>query len=238
MKLFKKDPPPQLDIETAREILQHTFEVTQNEPNSVPLEVLASYSNYRKERFTLQKTVLVLLTVFFLLIPFLFIPPSFTLSAKTDEYGANPVYRLELESLMLVDQLTVRIGDLNIPAYEVDSHVYSIEPPVNGQMVITVKLINRQTYTEYIEVTNVDKDAPVIESYEVIDHLLHLFVSDGGVGVDFGGIVALNSDGQEVVPLETDASSGEVIFEHPSQIVNITFPDKVGNVLQVMLVTE
>lgn len=238
MKLFKKNQPPKLDIETACAILSYAFEVTQNEPNSIPLDILASYSNYRKERFTLQKTVLVLLMTFFMLMPLLFIPPSFTLTYETDENGVNPVYRLELESFMLVEQLTVRVDERNIPVYEVDSHVYSIEPSINGRMSITVTLINKQSYTEYVDVTDVDKTAPVIDDYWVKSNKLHVFLSDAGAGVDFKGVYAVNLEGEEIPPLTIDESKGEVIFENPSQISTISLPDKAGNVLQVMLVSE
>ena len=48
MSLFKKSSMPQLDPETASRILEQTFEANEMEKNTIPLEVLASYSNYRR----------------------------------------------------------------------------------------------------------------------------------------------------------------------------------------------
>ena len=76
---FKKTTEPQLDIEIANKILEQAFEVNQMEPNTIPLEVLASYSQYRRERFTLQRTILVIVMALFILLPFLFVPPSITI---------------------------------------------------------------------------------------------------------------------------------------------------------------
>ena len=75
MKAFRKSSVPQLDIEAAGRILAQAFEANQMELNTIPLEVLASYSNYRRERFTLQRTILVIIMTLFLLLPFLFVPP-------------------------------------------------------------------------------------------------------------------------------------------------------------------
>ena len=74
MKLFKKPAVSQLDLEIASQILEQVFEANDMELNSISLEALASYSNYRKERFTLQRTILVIIMALFILLPLLFIP--------------------------------------------------------------------------------------------------------------------------------------------------------------------
>ena len=72
MMRFKKSTEPQLDLDDASKILENIFAANQVEPNTIPLDVLTAYSNYRKERFSLQRTVLVVVMVLFLLLPFLF----------------------------------------------------------------------------------------------------------------------------------------------------------------------
>ena len=83
MKLFKKPAVSQLDLEIASQILEQVFEANDMELNSISLEALASYSNYRKERFTLQRTILVIIMALFILLPRLFIPASFTINAPS-----------------------------------------------------------------------------------------------------------------------------------------------------------
>ena len=59
----KKAPEIVLDQDIASKILENVFQDNQVEPNSIPLEVLTSYSNYRKERFALQRTILIIMMV-------------------------------------------------------------------------------------------------------------------------------------------------------------------------------
>ena len=49
MSLFRKKlEEPQLNMESASRVLENVFIENKVEPNSVPLEVLTSYSNYRR----------------------------------------------------------------------------------------------------------------------------------------------------------------------------------------------
>ena len=50
MKVFHRSSGPQLSFEEASRILERAFEANEMENNSIPLEVLASYSSYRKEQ--------------------------------------------------------------------------------------------------------------------------------------------------------------------------------------------
>ncbi len=236
MSLFHKKSIPQPNIETARQILAHAFERNQREPNSVPLEQLESYSNYRRERYSLQRSILVAMMTLFVLLPLLFIPPSFTLSDETDRGEWNPSYRLTLNTFMLVDTLNVQIDGRSIPVYEVDSHVYSIEPTKKGQMDITVTLLNRQVLTQSIPITNVDKDTPTIQDYWIVDNRLYISLSDAGSGICYSGIYATSVDGEEIPPIRIDEEIGCVVFEEPRSLLNISIPDNTDNILQVMIV--
>lgn len=70
MTFFKKskEPKPELALDQACKILEQVFEANNIEPNSIPLEVLTAYSNYRKERFSLQRLILVIILVLFLML--------------------------------------------------------------------------------------------------------------------------------------------------------------------------
>lgn len=236
MKLFHKSSAPQLSFEQAGRILERAFEANEMENNTIPLEVLASYSNYRKERFTLQRTVLVVIMTLFLLLPLLFIPASFCISEdESMVQNYNPVYRLAVDSKMLVDRVNATIDGYNIPVYEVDSHVYSIEPSRNGQMSVTVTLINRQMMTQYVEVTGVDREVPTAVSCSKEGDELHLYLSDAGSGVDFSKIEAVDLDGNEIEPIAVDEETGCVILPAVSTTINVYVTDLAGNKLQLVL---
>ena len=76
----KKDM--QLDPQVASQMLSNIFDACDIEQNSVPLEVLTSYSNYRKERYTFQKFTIAIIMILFFLLPILFEAPKFTLEQK------------------------------------------------------------------------------------------------------------------------------------------------------------
>jgi hypothetical protein len=235
---FKKTTEPQLDIEIANKILEQAFEVNQMEPNTIPLEVLASYSQYRRERFTLQRTILVIVMALFILLPFLFVPPSFTIHEVSDGTGFNPVYQLDVTTFMLVERVSAVIDGHNIPVYEVDSHVYSMEPSRNGRMAVTVTLINRQTLTRYIDVTNVDLDAPAVVSNNTDSDRIYLYLSDPGSGINYEKIKAVDLDGNEVLPVFHDEATGCVAFAYPKESLNVYIPDHADNTLHLILTIQ
>lgn len=236
MKLIHKSSAPQLSLEEASRILEQAFKANEMENNTIPLEVLASYSNYRKERFTLQRTILVIIMTLFILLPLLFIPVAFHVDEdETLARNYNPVYRLEVDSFMLVERVNATIDGYNIPVYEVDSHVYSIEPSRNGQMAVTVTLTNRQTMTQYVDVTEVDREVPTVVSCSKVGDELHLYLSDAGSGVDYSKIEAYGLDGKEIKPVEIDEETGFVILPAASDTINVYVADLAENKLQLIL---
>lgn len=235
MRPFKKQSVSQLDLEIANQILEHVFEANDMEFNSISLEELASYSNYRKERFTLQRTIIAIVMALFLLLPLLFIPSSFTIESQSGEQAFNPVYRMEVDSFMLVERVTATIDGRNVPVYEMDSHVYSIEPPVNGQMEVTVTLFNRQTNTQYVDVTTVDREVPVATACTKDGDLIYLYLSDGISGVDYENLSAVDLNGQNVVPASVDPENSCVVFEDVKSTLNVYVPDHAGNQLHLII---
>lgn len=236
MKLFQKSSVPQLSFEEASRILEQTFDANEMENNSVPLEVLASYSSYRKERFTLQRTILVIIMALFILLPLLFVPVVFWINRdETLARNYNPVYRLTVASKMPVDRVNATIDGYNIPVYEVDSHIYSIEPPRNGEMVVTVTLINRQTLTRYMDVTGVDREVPTVLSCTKEGDLLYLYLADAGSGVDFSKVEALDLEGRKLEPAAVDEQKGYVALPAASNTINVYVADFAGNKLQLIL---
>lgn len=235
---LKKAADPQLDMDNASKILEKIFEANQMAPNTVSLDVLTSYSNYRRERFALQRSVLVFMMVLFLLLPFLFIAPYFSIDVKTNSSGMNPAYKIGVDTFMPVERVTASIDDHNIPVYEVDTHVYSIEPSMNGKMKITVTLVNRQTITQYVGVENVDLDAPVVVSNSVDEKHLYLQVSDSGSGINYDKIRAVSLSGTEVSPVSYDEAAGQIVFAYPDESLNVYISDNADNTLQLILTVQ
>ena len=92
LSLPSKKHPCTLSEATAQQILSGVFAACRREPNSVPLEALTAYSNYRKERYALQRTIVVLMLILFLLVPLLFMAARVQITLVNPDGMSNPVY--------------------------------------------------------------------------------------------------------------------------------------------------
>ena len=123
----------------------------------------------------------------------------------------------------------------NVPVYEKATREYTIEPDHEGEMIVTVKCLNHQYDQKKIEVTDLDKDPPVVVTSSEEDGCINIFVSDDGTGVDWDGIYALDTASNKITPASYDKKSGRVSFTKPTNTINIYVPDKSGNILQLLL---
>ena len=220
------------------EILENVFEACGQEPNTVPMEALASYAVYRRERFSLQKGVLIAGLILFLLLPLLFLLPDFEVQGIDEGERGLPVYTIEVYSLLPVGKVNVRLNTHALPVYEAAAREYTVEPTRNGTMHVYVELVNRQSLQKNVTVRNVDASGPELNGSEIGEETLLLRVSDAGIGVDYREIVAVGASGTVYHPLETDEAKGEVLFVYPEEDWDVYIPDHIGNTLHLALTLE
>ena len=231
-----KKNQPALDDETAALMLGNIFDACEKEPNTVPLSVLTSYSNYRRERFLLQKVILLIVFLLFCTLPFWFVPATFTVDIASSGNRYDPVYEVRVDApLIPVARVTATLGGHNVPVYETDSHVYQIEPDANGSLTVTVVLKNHQSNTYTLTVNDVDTKTPVLLSNHQKGDNIALFVEDADSGIDYNGVYALNTSGDRVLPVSFDENTGEIDFLYPEETLNIYIPDQAENVLHLIL---
>lgn len=235
---LKKPKGPELDEKTASQMLANIFDACEVEPNSIPLTVLTSYSNYRRERFLLQRIVLIIIMLFFCLVPLLFIAPDIQLNLKEEGSRNKPAYELVVDTFIPVSRITATINGSNIPVYEVADRTYSIEPTLNGTMTVTVTLKNRQFSSVTCEVDGVDTDSPVVISDKMADNQIYLYLSDPDSGIDYENISAMDIEGKEVKAAFYDEEGNYIVFDYPDKSLNIYIPDKMGNTLHLILTVK
>lgn len=235
---LKKPKGPELDEKTASQMLANIFDACEVEPNSIPLTVLTSYSNYRKERFLLQRIILIIIMLFFCLVPLLFIAPDIQLNLKDEGTRNKPAYELVVDTFIPVSRITATINGSNIPVYEVADRTYSIEPTLNGTMTVTVTLKNRQFSSVTCEVDGVDTDSPVVISDKMADNQIYLYLSDPDSGIDYENISAMDIEGKEVKAAFYDEEGNYIVFDYPDKSLNIYIPDKMGNTLHLILTVK
>jgi len=225
---------PELDINVADQILQNTFEICNVEPNSVPLETLVSYARYRSERFSLQKLSVIVIMILFCMLPLFFIAPDFTLTEKSaNEY--NTSYELDIDTIMPVKSVDASINGQGMPVYDTGHNTYEIKPDANGDMVVTVTLINNQYVSEAVSIRNCDFTAPSIVSNNKKDGKIYFYLREDGCGIDYDTIYAIDIKGNKVLPSEYDEKKSCVVFNYPETSLNIYIADKAGNTLQLVL---
>lgn len=232
MKKNGNNPPP-MDLQEAMSVLDKVFEQCEVEPNSVPIEALAAYTAYRRERSIMKKVLLVLAIIAVLLVSLMFVKPSFSVKETEGEIPGLPEYTVEVSTFLPVYAVTARQDTRGLSVREEDNHTYKVEPVRNGTMEIFVTLINRQTKSITVEVDGVDHEGPVFRGSRVEDGKVFVFVHDEGSGVDYENAYAISGSGDYYEPVETDPAAGAVIFEYPDEVWDIYIPDRIGNTLHL-----
>lgn len=237
MRLFRKtDQEPLLNPEVAGQLLHNVFEACGCEQNTVPLDALMSYSNYRKERYLLQRALILGMLLLFMFLPALFITAKLVITVTMDD--RNPTYNVSVASGRLVDipirQILAKVDGRNVPIYEVSDNEYIIQPGLNGIMTVSVTLVNRQNTVADVEVTDVDVTSPVVVSMDQREDGIILIFNDEGSGVDFKNIAVTDQEGR-TIGFTMDPENSELMIPYPENILELAVPDMRGNTLNIRL---
>ena len=218
-------------LETS-EILDAVFSACGEEGNTVPMETIASYAVYRKERFTLQRVILAMALLVFMMLPMLFILPSYTVSVEDNGSRGLPVYTVKVGSFLPVGRVLASIKDHALPVYEAGAREFTVEPTRNGSLDISVELINNQRVSSEHEVTAVDAEGPELVESKTLKDGFRLRVSDAGIGVDYRDVYAVSASGEVHYPVTANEEEG-ILFEYPDETWDIYIPDHIGNTLHL-----
>lgn len=227
--LFQRKKAPELPPEIAEQILQNAFDLCVREPNSVPLETLVSYSGYRRERYSLQRGVIVCMLALFLLLPLLFIAPKLSVTPREDAAAGHPVYDLTVSTRFPIRQVRASIDGRTVPVTEAGDRVYRVQPERNGELTLTATLVNRQTAVETVTVSGADAQPPTLISTENGVGVLILTLSDDLSGVDYASVTVTAPDGTVSGPESVDPDKGEVVVPYPETYVDVSVSDNAGN---------
>ena len=226
------------DVLMIQEILDDVFQKCSKKPNNVPIEALMAYASYRKERFSLQRGILTVALILFLLLPILFIAPYFEVSAVPVGERGLPVVTVDVRPGLPVGKVLAYLNKHSLPVYEAGAFEYTMEPTRNGTMTIKVELINRQSLTKEFEMEYADSDGPELRNSSTDDKYVFLTVADEGIGIDYREIYAKDEEGNLHYPVSYDEETGEIVFEYPETQWDVYIPDHIGNRLHLSFVFE
>ena len=238
-KLFhKKKDEVTLSPDAASQMLSNVFEACDYEANRVPLEVLQSYSNYRRERHLLQKGIIVVVALLFAMLPLLFVTPKVSANWVEGSQPGSPIYEVVADSFLPVESVRARMGTQEMDVYQVSENTYRVRPIQNGTLVITVTLTNKQSTETRVEVDGVDVTPPQLLGSSLVGDELEIFLSDDSGELDFASIYAVDADGNTVYPLRYDEERMSVTFAYPDAYLNMFISDKCKNTLQLVLTIQ
>lgn len=239
MALFKKkqEQEAMLSQEAAGQMLSNIFEACDYEPNRVPMEVLQSYSHYRRERHILQKGIIVLAVLMFLLLPLLFVTANVEVGWVQGTPPGSPIVQVAARSLIPVESVTASMGEYTLEVFQVAEGLYQIRPNRNGTLLVKVTLTNKQCTEHVIEVDSVDVEPPKLVSSMLTGDELEIFLHDSS-DLDYAGIYAVDSDGKVVYPLRYNEAAMSVTFAYPENYLNIFVTDTCKNTLQLVLTVQ
>lgn len=223
-----------LPMQTAEQMLENIFLSCDQTPNSVPLQTLTAYSNYRKERFALQRTVILVILCLFALLPMLFISTKITITPDEQNETQNPIFHVRLSSVLPVRNLTAQIDGNTQPVYESGSGTYTVTPGQNGEMEIAVTLFNMQAAKETVSVSGVDYVKPRLVTTQRVWDSLRLFFEDPDSGINGMNISVTNQNGASL-PYQFDSATGRLSIPYSNETLNVLVPDNRGNVLELLL---
>lgn len=226
-----------LPEETAAQMLENIFRTCKKTPNTVPLSTLRQYSNYRKERFALQRTVIIVILTLFALLPLLFIAGDFTVTTEYSQGNLNPRYHVQPASILPVRHVSVKIDGVSQPIYEGENGTYDIQPTQNGQMEVSLTLINQQTTTKVLPVSGVDYAKPKLLEHRTAGDYVILYFTEEGSGINGAGISVTDTAGHSILP-HFDTDNNRLIIPNTKEPLYIVVPDNCGNVLEFPLVIK
>jgi hypothetical protein len=221
------DIPP-LDTETANQLLNNVFSACDMQPNTIPIEVLESWGNYKKPRFQIAKKITYFMLVILILLPLMFFKP--TIVADRSEIGTTDAvtYEISIKTLLPISSVTAALDGEPVTLYTEDMRHYTAKLTKNGTFEITAVSFNGQTVTRTYTVSQIDTDRPeYVDSYSK-DGYVYIIMRDTYSGIDYDNITGLK-------PEEYDENTGLITFKVPDEATTVTIPDKAGNETSLLL---
>ena len=232
---FNPDSIPELDSETANQLLNNVFAECEVVPNAIPLETLESWGNYKKTDFRLGRTISYAVLVILVLLPLLFFRPTIIAQRTNVDSTDNAVYKIQIKTLLPVSGVAATIDGTPVTLEKVNSKSYMAAIPQNGKLEITATSVNGQYSVKTYEVKHLDMDKPELLRSYTENGNINIVVRDTYSGIDYDNVSGTDAGGGSVEPVAVDKDNETVTFKIPTQPVNVIIPDNSGNELEILI---
>lgn len=205
-----------MSIDNADRLLESVFMSIGKEPNSVPLETLLAYHKYKNNSLFAQRIFLVAAILLLVLVPFYMLEPKVSIVENPVDFKSNFVsFDVTVKSVLPVNTVIGTLNGNNVTVMIEGDKIYRVYATDNGTLSITTSMLNRKKSTIDVEVTEIDKENPVVSNYGLSDGALVITAEDDVSGIDYeNSIVTRISDGATFHPLSVDGQSGQLSFPY------------------------
>lgn len=225
---------PTMNLDIAGQLLEYLFWEANITPNTLPLETLAEFHQYRMNQLLVQRFALTAAIVFLIMAPLWFIAPEFTVDKHVDHGVVR--YDVTVNSLFNIKSVTAQLNNKMLPVTQSDRCIYNITPTDNGEMYVQVLYFNNMAKEQTITVTEVDRISPQVVESHLQNGVVTLVLSDDGSGIDYDAICITALTGEQLDITRDDTDGVESIsFDYPGTNVDIVIPDMAGNRLHLLL---
>ncbi|MBR6281977.1 MAG: hypothetical protein IKR14_05685 [Lachnospiraceae bacterium] len=225
---------PRMKMDIAGQMLEYLFFEIGKEPNTLPLDSLAEFHEYRLNQLHVQRMALIVVIAFICASPLWFISPNFHISEEV-EHGIV-TYHVNVSNLIRVKSVVAQIDNQMMPVTQDSRSLFDIKPTTNGEMDVCVTYFNNTARQQKLTVTEVDREAPQVTESHLRSGVVTLVVDDAGSGVDYDNVSIMTLTGERLsITTNITEDQESFSFDYPGGNIDIVIPDMAGNRLHLLL---
>lgn len=155
--------------------------------------------------------------------------PSITLElGDTNDYLTTNA-TLKISSWFPTKSISVSMHGEELELGEPEKRTYTIPIYKNGLLEANVTNLNGMVSAEFVQIDILDDNPPTIEDAQIADGVVRVTVTDSQSGVNFDSIYAVNTNGEQLVPLTVDRETNTLSFEMDPAGLQVFAQDRAGN---------
>lgn len=151
--------------------------------------------------------------------------------ADTNDYLTTQA-QLTLKSWFPIKSITANLDGVELDLGKPHKRTYTVTITKNGLLEASVVNMNGMKTAQFEHIDILDDNPPAIENAQVDEGVVTLTVIDSQSGVNFDSIYAVDSSGNQVLPITADRQSNTLSFPIDPEGLLVNAQDRAGNEVQ------
>lgn len=198
----------------------------------------AEYERYRRKsrRSGFLNTLLFYILPFILFNAAIFflvtaVPKVEVTVSDTEDYLTTQA-EIRVRSLLPVKTISADLDGDILELGEKKKGSYTVRITKNGLLAVELNSINGMSAQQFEQINILDDNPPSIENAFIENGIVTLTFTDSQSGISFDSVLAYDSDGSSVTPLEADRSTNTFSFRMDPAGLRVLGQDRAGNEVQ------